>query len=122
MHTDSQLHTTRFVRKVSTSSTAAGVLIVIGLFAVFFIHWILGLFLMVLGAALSGSSKKISFCGECGNEVANTSRLCPYCHATFDRVQKVPMSRGLLYATLGSLSVIAIAGAAMWWIINHANR
>jgi len=117
-----EFYTTRFVRKVSTSSTAAGVLVLIGIFAALFMHWILGLFLIILGAALSGSSKKISTCGECGNEVANTSRLCPYCHAGFDRVQKAPMSKGVLYACIGSLTVAGIIGVGMWWIINHAIR
>lgn len=114
--------TTRWVHKANANGTAATILILLGIAVFLFIHWILGLILFFIGVVLSFGTRKYSSCGECGNEVANTSRVCPHCSSRFTLARKAPRGNAVFYSALGSLLVAGIIGAGMWWIINHANQ
>lgn len=121
MNAAPEFHTTRFVRKVSTSSSAGTVLVIVGLAALLAVNWILGVILIIGGLLLTGGSKKISTCGECGNEVSNTSRICPHCSAGFNRVKTI-ISNATIYACIGILTAGGLISALIWWVTNQVKH
>lgn len=70
----------RLTRKVRTGGNGCTALAVflLGLVMLFF-FWPLGLLLIVIGLLADARYGNKSFCGQCGNEVAPTSNLCPHC-------------------------------------------
>ena len=49
-----------------------------GLALAIFMHWLIGIIVILLGALLD----RVHYtCTGCGNTVSKTSRLCPACHA-----------------------------------------
>lgn len=119
---DTQHSTTRYVRKFTPYSASGWTLFFVAIISFLFVHVILGFCLLIAAIVMVCISRQISICGDCGNEVANTSRRCPCCQSLFTRVAKAPTSKAPLYAALGSLLVAAVIGFAMWWMIYKANQ
>ena len=83
MDEQEQIYSYRVTRSVRTggNSIVACILILAGVAAFIFTSWIIGLVLIIIGAACDTKKKRVAHCGNCGNTVALTSILCPTCHA-----------------------------------------
>jgi len=112
-----------FSQRISRKKHAGGsrllalIFILLGLGVFLFYHWIIGLLIMLASALVDARHLHISLCGKCGNEVANTSKLCPVCSAKLSAPEKqdlLGLSR-LLYAGI----LIALAIHAHRWIQQH---
>lgn len=84
------------------------------------IFWPLA-FIAFLGAVLTDSKHgHIHYCGECGNEVAPTSRLCPYCQSRLlPATTRRPSS--LLTQLAYALLILAAIGALLLYLHHHHN-
>jgi len=82
MTNDKPIYTYRITRKVRTggSGCLACIFLLAGL-ACLIPFWPLALIFLAIGWAVDTKTKTISTCDHCGNEVANTCRICPVCHA-----------------------------------------
>lgn len=105
----------RLTRRVRTSSlTASLLLLIIGLGLLFF-FWPLGV-VLILVALLSDKAELQTTCGNCGNQVAPTSILCPTCQVqlTAEPIGR-QFSRSLL--RIGALIAIILIGIVLMLVV-----
>ena len=82
MSAEEQIYTYRVTHKVRTGGSGClfVVCFVIGLISLF-LFWPLGLLFIAIAFAVNTKTAFVSTCGNCGNQVAHSSILCPTCSA-----------------------------------------
>ncbi len=87
MNPDEQIYTYRITRQVRAggSTFVSGFFTLVAVACMIFVPWVVGVpagFILLAIAYFTDAKKKsISICGHCGNEVSQTSVLCPTCNA-----------------------------------------
>jgi hypothetical protein len=69
---------------------------------------------LAIGYAVDSKTSHVSYCGQCGNQVAETSTLCPYCHS---HLHTPPKRIDWVWVTL---ALTAIAALIFFYIFRPA--
>jgi len=100
------------------SRPLAVIFFLLGLCVFIFYHWIFGLLIMLASALVDAKHQTIFLCGQCGNEVTDTSKLCPVCDS---RLTSPPSKPDLPWVGrfLTLCILIALALHAYRWAQQH---